>query len=197
MARADGRHGRRRAPAVVVAVAVAALAGCGGSTDAGGAVGGGSGTASSASPGGGPATTSEAGAAGEWLRTYRGTTVDGKPFDGASLAGKPTVLWFWAPWCPTCLGQAPGVRTAVEQSSGEVNVVGVAGLDTAGAMPDFVRLAKVGSTAHVSDEAGEVWKRFGVTEQSVFVFLDASGAETFRGRLSAADIPARVAALAT
>jgi thiol-disulfide isomerase/thioredoxin len=188
------RHGRRWALLVVV---LATLGGCGGSTDAGDAAGGGSRTASSASPGGSPAATSEAGSAGEWLRTFRGTTVDGKPFDGASLAGKPTVLWFWAPWCPTCLGQAPGVRAAVERSSGEVNVVGVAGLDTAGAMPDFVRLAKLGSMTHVSDEGGEVWKRFGVTEQSVFVFLDDAGAETFRGKLSAADVPARVAALAS
>jgi thiol-disulfide isomerase/thioredoxin len=178
---------------VVVAVAVAvAVAGCGGSTDAGGPA-----TASSASPGGGTSATSEAGSAGEWLRTFRGTTVAGKPFDGASLAGRPTVLWFWAPWCPTCLGQAPGVRAAVAESSGEVNVVGVAGLDTAGAMPDFVRMAKVDSMTHVSDEAGDVWKRFGVIEQSFFVFLDASGVETYRGKLSAADIPARVAALAS
>ena len=138
-----------------------------------------------------------AGSAGEWLRTFRGTTVDGEPFDGATLAGKPTVLWFWAPWCPTCLGQAPGVRAAVERSAGAVNLVGVAGLDTAEAMPGFVRMAKVGAMTHVSDEAGVIWKRFEVTEQSIFVFLDATGAETFRGRLGAAEIPARVAALAT
>jgi hypothetical protein len=37
--------------------------------------------------------------AGTWLRSFAGTTVEGKPFSGASLAGKPTVLWFWAPWC--------------------------------------------------------------------------------------------------
>ncbi|MDH2393959.1 redoxin family protein, partial [Streptomyces sp. HNM0663] len=32
--------------------------------------------------------------------------MDGKPFDAKTLAGKPAVLWFWAPWCPTCKGQA-------------------------------------------------------------------------------------------
>lgn len=126
---------------------------------------------------------------------FRGTAVGGKPFDGASLAGKPVVLWFWAPWCSTCLMQAPGVRAAVERSGGSVNVVGVAGLDTAAAMPEFVQLAKVGSMTHVADEAGVLWKQFGVTEQSYFVFLDATGSETFRGKLSSDDIAPRVAQL--
>jgi thiol-disulfide isomerase/thioredoxin len=129
------------------------------------------------------------------LLAFHGTAVGGKPFDGASLAGKPVVLWFWAPWCPTCLMQAPGVRAAVERSGGSVNVVGVAGLDTAAAMPEFVQLAKVGSMTHVADEAGALWKQYGVTEQSYFVFLDATGAETFRGKLNPDDIAPRVAQL--
>lgn len=29
---------------------------------------------------------------------FRGTTVDGAAFDGASLGGTPVVLWFWAPF---------------------------------------------------------------------------------------------------
>lgn len=157
------------------------------------------GRAGAASSSSGASSAAGAGSAsgGAALRAFRGTTVDGKPFDGASLAGKPAVLWFWAPWCPTCLMQAPGVRAAVERSGAAVNVVGVAGLDTAAAMPEFVRLAKVGSMTHVADEAGVVWKQFGITEQSFFVFLDVTGKETFRGRLSPDDIPVRVAELAS
>lgn len=29
---------------------------------------------------------------------FRGSTVDGAAFDGAELAGRPVVLWFWAPF---------------------------------------------------------------------------------------------------
>ncbi|PAZ13053.1 hypothetical protein CLM62_26490 [Streptomyces sp. SA15] len=35
------------------------------------------------------------------------TTVDGKAFAGTSPAGKDAVLWFWAPWCAVCRGEAP------------------------------------------------------------------------------------------
>jgi thiol-disulfide isomerase/thioredoxin len=133
--------------------------------------------------------------AGSWLGTFTGTTVEGKPFSGASLAGKPTVLWFWAPWCPTCLQQAPGVREAFERSSARVNFLGVAGLDTAANMPAFVKLAKIGAMTSVADPEGEIWKQFKIAEQSYFVVLDAAGTEVYRGRLRAEDIPAKIAAL--
>jgi peroxiredoxin len=158
-------------------VAVMAVAGCG---DSGGSA---------------TADADRTGTATGSLLEFTAATVDGKQFDGRSLVGKPAVLWFWAPWCPVCLQQAPGVRKAVEQHGDRVAVVGVAGLDKASAMPEFIRLAKVESIPHLSDEPGDVWKRFGITAQSTFVLIDAKGTVTFRGRLDADDVPDRVAAL--
>jgi thiol-disulfide isomerase/thioredoxin len=129
------------------------------------------------------------------LLAFSATTLDGKPFDGLSLSGKPAVLWFWAPWCPICLQQAPGVREAVSRYSDRVGIIGVAGLDKTEAMPQFVRWAKIQDMTNLADEAGVVWKRFHVTSQSIFVFVDASGQITFRGSLAADEIPDRVAAL--
>jgi len=129
------------------------------------------------------------------LMAFTATTLDGEAFDGMSLSGKPAVLWFWAPWCPICLQQAPGVRAAVENYGDRVNIIGVAGLDRTEAMPEFVRLAKVQAMTHLADEPGTVWKRFQVTAQSTFVLIDADGKVTFRGRLDADEIPDRVAAL--
>ena len=162
----------------LLAVVVLALVGCGGPGSAGGA------------PGGRPAATS----AGRLL-AFTATTLDGAAFDGMSLSGKPTVLWFWAPWCPVCLQQAPGVRAAVQRYADRVNIVGVAGLDRTEAMPEFVRLAKVQTMTHLADEAGVVWRRFEVTAQSTFVLIDAAGQITFRGRLEASEVPDQVAAL--
>jgi thiol-disulfide isomerase/thioredoxin len=148
-----------------------------------------------AAPGGSGADRAPAPAATGPLLAFTATTLDGQPFDGMSLAGKPTVLWFWAPWCPICLQQAPGVREAVTKYGDRVNIIGVAGLDKTAAMPEFVRLAKVQGMTHLADEDGVVWKRFGITEQSIFVLLDADGTVTGKGRLAADEIPDRVAGL--
>ncbi len=114
---------------------------------------------------------------------FTATTVDGKPFDAKTLAGKATVLWFWAPWCPTCKGQAAETAKVAAANAGKVNVVGVAGLDKNAAMRDFVSDTGTGSFPHLSDENGEVWKRFEVTQQSHYVILDKTGKTVYEGVL--------------
>ncbi|MEV6315693.1 redoxin family protein [Streptomyces sp. NPDC051776] len=106
---------------------------------------------------------------------FRGTTLDGKPFDGSTLAGKPVALWFWAPWCGTCRGQAPQAAALARTYRGKVHVVGIAGLDTTGPMKSFVSSTNVSGFPHVADERGAVWKKFGITQQSSFVLLDEKG----------------------
>jgi peroxiredoxin len=115
--------------------------------------------------------------------TFTATTVDGKPFDAKTLAGKPTVLWFWAPWCPTCKGQAAETAKVAADYRGKANVVGVAGLDKNAAMRAFVSDTGTGSFSHLSDESGEVWKRFEVTQQSSYVLLDRTGRTVYEGVL--------------
>ena len=118
--------------------------------------------------------------------------LDGATFDGQSLAGKPAVLWFWAPWCPTCLGQAKQVNALAADYAGKATVLGVAGLGTVPEMHEFVRLAKLTGFAQLADEQGVVWKRFGMTAQSTFVVLDADGTVTARGHVDPADLPDRL-----
>lgn len=155
-----------RALCVVAAAAALALAGCGGSDGR------------SADPAGtGPAASAQGGL------DFTVTTLDGGTFDGATLAGKPAVLWFWAPWCPTCVGQARDVAKLAADYAGRASVVGVAGLDTVEAMRDFVALPKVSGIPHLTDEEGVLWKRFEVTAQSTYVVLDAAGEVTERGHL--------------
>ena len=124
------------------------------------------------------------------------TTVDGDTFDGKSLAGKPAVLWFWAPWCPTCAVEAPHVKQIADQYDGKIGVVGVAGLDDVAAMRRFIEITKVHGVRHLADEQGVVWRRFGVTAQSTFVLLDSSGAIIYRGYLNPGDLDRRLAELA-
>jgi thiol-disulfide isomerase/thioredoxin len=107
---------------------------------------------------------------------FAGTTLDGKPFDAAPLAGRPVVLWFWAPWCATCLGQAPAVADLAKQYGERIATIGVAGMDkSTTAMHQFVTEGEVGNVTHLDDQAGAVWRKFGITQQSVFVMIDRHG----------------------
>ncbi|MCW6010579.1 redoxin domain-containing protein [Micromonospora sp. CPCC 205371] len=185
-----------RAGAVAI---VLVLAGCGGDSP-------------SASPSGGqaPATVSTPPASPspvdptsgtpadvpEALR-FTSTTVDGGRFDAATLAGKPTVLWFWAAWCPRCRAAADDVAGIHRDFTGKVNVVGVAGLDSGdAAMREFVADRGIDGFVNLADDAGEVWRRFEVTTQEYYVILDRGGAIVHKGPLSPDALRDRVTALA-
>ncbi|MCY9787464.1 redoxin domain-containing protein [Nocardiopsis sp. EMB25] len=123
-------------------------------------------------------------------------TVDGDGFSGASLAGEPAVLWFWAPWCTVCRGEAAGVLEAAERHSGDVEFIGVAGLGEVDAMRGFVSDTGTGEMTHLADEDGSIWSGFGVASQPAFAFVDADGTfETVQGTLTGDDLDARVAAV--
>ncbi|WP_206685878.1 TlpA family protein disulfide reductase [Kribbella qitaiheensis] len=126
---------------------------------------------------------------------FTGTTLAGRPFDAATLAGKPVLLWFWAPWCPTCAAEAPDVLDVQQHHAGRLGVLGVAGLDDQKNMQPFVDRTKTGAITHLSDPTGQIWRRFSVTQQSTYVLLDAAGHVTFSGVLGGDDLRAKVAEL--
>lgn len=126
---------------------------------------------------------------------FRAKTLDGQDFNGESLLGKPAVLWFWAPWCPTCQGEAPMVGQLAD-SHPSVTFVGVAGLDQVPAMREFVEKYPVNGFTQLADTDGSVWAKFGVTQQPAFAFIKPDGSvDVVKGRLSEPDLTRRVAAL--
>jgi thiol-disulfide isomerase/thioredoxin len=54
--------------------------------------------------------------------SFTATTVDGRRFDAATLAGKPVVWWFWAAWCPRCQAAAGDVAEVARDYTGRVHV---------------------------------------------------------------------------
>lgn len=126
---------------------------------------------------------------------FTAKTVDGQAFSGATLTGKPVVLWFWAPWCPTCQREAPHIAKAAHDNPA-VTFVGVAALDQLPAMQEFVNTYDIGFFANIADVDGAVWQRFGVTAQPAFAFVSPDGSvDVIRGTLSGSALNTRISTL--
>ncbi|SBT45604.1 redoxin domain-containing protein [Micromonospora auratinigra] len=128
--------------------------------------------------------------------SFTAKTLDGTAFDAARLAGRPVVLWFWAPWCATCASQAWTVAEIAPKYRDTVPIVGVAGLGAQRAMKDFVREFDLGGTPQLDDRAGTLWRRFEVVEQSTFVVVDRDGRVVHQGYLDGESLTRQVETLA-
>jgi thiol-disulfide isomerase/thioredoxin len=119
-------------------------------------------------------------------------TLGGRDFHGQSLLGKPAVLWFWAPWCPTCRSEAPMVGQ-VAASHPDVTFVGVAGLGQVRAMEGFVDKYSLRGFTQLADTDGTVWAKFDITQQPAFAFIQPDGSiEVVTGQLSEPELIRRV-----
>jgi thiol-disulfide isomerase/thioredoxin len=126
---------------------------------------------------------------------FTGRTLDGASFDAATLGGRPTVLWFWAPWCATCAGEAQSVRDLKTEYGDRLAVIGVAGMGDNKAMHAFVTDLEVSALPHLDDGAGLIWRRFGITEQSTYVLIDRSGKVVTSGYLDDLQLTDKVKSL--
>jgi thiol-disulfide isomerase/thioredoxin len=126
---------------------------------------------------------------------FTAKTVGGQELSGQTLAGKPVVFWFWAPWCPTCEREAPEVAKAA-RANPEATFVGVAALDQEPAMQEFVDKYDLGFFTNIADVDGAVWQRFGVTAQPAFAFVGANGSvDVVRGTLGESALNTRISTL--
>jgi thiol-disulfide isomerase/thioredoxin len=125
---------------------------------------------------------------------FAGTTMDGGSFDGTQLKGTPAVLWFWAPWCPTCRAQSATVSRLAEQYDGRVAIIGVGGLDDEQAIRDLA--GQIPHVTHLVDHQGQVWKHFRVTAQSTYEVIAADGEIIAEGYLDDDELVALIDQLA-
>ena len=127
--------------------------------------------------------------------SFNGKTLDGAAFHASAMAGKPAILWFWAPWCATCASEAQSIADLATQYQGRLGILGIAGLGDNKAMHQFVSDLDVGDVPHLDDQAGVVWKKFGITQQSTYVFLDRTGKIVKTGYLDDLQLTAEVKSL--
>lgn len=106
---------------------------------------------------------------------FTAKTLDDQEFSGASMAGKAGVLWFWAPWCPRCQGEAPHLGALAKENAGKITFVGVGAQDQLPAMKKFVAENEVSGFQHLADLDASIWTRFGITQQPAYAFVYPSG----------------------
>jgi peroxiredoxin len=71
--------------------------------------------------------------------TLKGTTLDGKEFDLASLRGKVVLLDYWATWCEPCLAELPNMRRNYDTYKERgFEIVGISIDDDRPALEEFV-----------------------------------------------------------
>ena len=108
--------------------------------------------------------------------TFIAKTVEGKKFSSKVLANKkPTVFWFWAPWCAICKNESANLVAAAEQYKGKVNFVGIGALGNQAEMQEFVTHTGTSLFTNLNDADGKLWNRFGVVIQPTLIFVDAKG----------------------
>jgi cytochrome c biogenesis protein CcmG, thiol:disulfide interchange protein DsbE len=125
----------------------------------------------------------------------QGTTLQGKAFDLADLKGKPTVVNFFASWCPPCNSEAPDLADFAKAHP-EVQIVGVATDDAEADAKAFVEKYDLPYTIVLdadSSIAGE-WGVQGIPHTS---FIDAKGnvREVVVGAATLAQFEVKLAAL--
>jgi len=99
------------------------------------------------------------------------SVVDGK---------RHLLVWAWAPHCPVCAGEAPGVEAFAGRYGGDVDVVGLGTQDSLGLAETFVSSYGVKTPQMLWDPGFDSWRALRITSQPTWILLSPEGKEIDR-----------------
>jgi cytochrome c biogenesis protein CcmG/thiol:disulfide interchange protein DsbE len=104
-----------------------------------------------------------------------GTTLDGAPFDLASLRGHPVLINFWGPSCIPCRDEFPLFKAKLAQHAADgVMIVGILMDDAPAPARDFI--AQYGAAwPTVDDPSGGIRTAYRVAARPQTYFIDRDG----------------------
>ena len=130
------------------------------------------------------------------LLNFSATTVDGLAYKSTPLLKKPSVIWFWTPWCAICRNESADISKLSIKYAGKVNFLGIGANGSVDEMKEFVALQPKARMAQLNDAQGKLWSRFGVVIQPTVVFVDKNGKiETHIGPSTSSYLAKKIARL--
>lgn len=169
---------KRLIVAVFVASAALGLAGCASAPTAGAAT-----ASATSSPSASPSAVMPP------AFNFIAPTLAGGTFDGKSLYGKATILWFWAPWCGSCAADSKYVLAAIPDLPPGVQIIGVPTFSDDASMHQFADALGLNGITNIVDAKGDISIGFKLPElpSAAVVYPDGYIA-TIPGSLSTATI---------
>jgi thiol-disulfide isomerase/thioredoxin len=139
-----------------------------------------------------PPTPLAAPAIGAAAPDFSAKASDGSTITKADIAGKPTLMVFFASWCPHCQAEAPKLK-ALAEANPDVNLVflGVGYQDTQKGIWDFQ--SKFSLPVPTYDDGGKAASVYGVSSFPTLVSVDKTG--TIRDRDTGEVTPDRLNSL--
>ena len=104
------------------------------------------------------------------------TDAEGKRFSYPEQLHNPTIVLFWATWCPYCKALMPHLQSIVEEYNGELEVLA---LDFRDDGDPRQYLAKMGYDFHLFPAADAVAQAWGVRTTPGLFLVDRSGQVLF------------------
>ncbi|WP_319582499.1 TlpA disulfide reductase family protein [uncultured Pseudodesulfovibrio sp.] len=92
-------------------------------------------------------------------------------------AGKPTMLFFWATWCPSCKQQIPELETLQKNKGEQVNLVALSVDESKGALERY--MAKHPMEVPVYWGNQDLARKFKVEAIPTLVIFDKTGKQIF------------------